>query len=696
MSRFARFYHYLSTRSLTRKFMLLLLVFSLTPLAIVGYMAYSTASNALRNDVEEKLLQLNVNTVNTIDRILFERFQDARVWSMLEIAKSATETGSGATGATEFVNRLARQYRMYRLLLILNAEGDCVTVNTVNHNGKMMPTNRLFLSRNFGEASWFQEAMRGKRVVATDWGKIPQLEQLAAELGQPQTTACSMIFASAIRDDNGGVSGVWANVLDWKSVQELLQERQMELSPDSGGVDGLLLLSDNDTVIASTGRAAPDQQRIEGQRLSVELRHPRLTERLKLTHEGMFFSTWNGAPKAFILTREEGFEQYDGHGWSYLMIADLPSKSRQITRLRARMLAIAGGVALLSLLFAYMIGKRLSAPLVMLSNAAATVAEGDLTKQIPQPQSMTGRPSPPNETKRLIASFMQMTQNLRELLKNIKQASGYLHGAATRMTTATRQQTSVSERQKAEIERAMNTIGQFLASATEIAENAAAVAEFANLTEEEAHQGVQAAVGTLARIHAIKQANDENMRHVMALHERSKEINAIVDVITSIAEQTDLIAFNAALEAASAGEKGTRFGVVANEIRRLANTVADSVKDIHQKTTVIQEGIRTMAGAFEAETQRIECGVTDMNITAVSLESILERIQKTTELLTHISHATSAQQSLHEQVLSGLREMSADMSQFQDITGQTQAITMELADLSQTLQQTVNIFKIEA
>ena len=291
---------------------------------------------------------------------------------------------------------------------------------------------------------------------------------------------------------------------------------------------------------------------------------------------------------------------------------------------------------------------------------------------------------------------MQMTQNLRELLKNIKQASGYLHDAATRMTTATRQQTSVSERQKAEIERAMNTIGQFLASATEIAENAAAVAEFANLTEEEAHQGVQAAVGTLARIHAIKQANDENMRHVMALHERSKEINAIVDVITSIAEQTDLIAFNAALEAASAGEKGTRFGVVANEIRRLANTVADSVKDIHRKTTVIQEGIRTMAGAFEAETQRIECGVTDMNITAVSLESILERIQKTTELLTHISHATSAQQSLHEQVLSSLREMSADMSQFQDITGQTQAITAELADLSQTLQQTVNIFKIEA
>ena len=360
MSLFARFYHYLSTRSLTRKFMLLLLVFSLTPLAIVGYMAYSNASNALRNDVEEKLLQLNVNTVNTIDRILFERFQDARVWSMLEIAKSATETGSGATGATEFVNRLARQYRMYRLLLILNADGVCVTVNTVNHNGKMMPTNRLFLSRNVGEASWFQEALRGKRVVATDWGKIPQLEQLAAELGQPQTTAFSMIFASAIRDENGGVLGVWANILDWKSVQELLQERQMELSPDSGGVDGLLLLGDNDTVIASTGRAAPQQQRIEGQRLSVELRHPRLTEQLKLTHEGMFFSTWNGAPKAFILTREEGFEQYDGHGWSYLMIADLPSTSRQIARLRARMLAIAGGVALLSLLFAYIIGKPAS------------------------------------------------------------------------------------------------------------------------------------------------------------------------------------------------------------------------------------------------------------------------------------------------------------------------------------------------
>ena len=181
----------------------------------------------------------------------------------------------------------------------------------------------------------------------------------------------------------------------------------------------------------------------------------------------------------------------------------------------------------------------------------------------------------------------------------------------------------------------------------------------------------------------------------MSLNERSQEINKIVEVITSIADTTELIAFNAALEAASAGEKGRRFGVVAGEIRRLATTVATSVKSIASKASEIQHGIKTLVSVFDAETQVIEKGVNDMQVTTTSLEAILEKIEKTTASLVQISEATRQQQTSNELMVSALQDMSAGTRQLQSIAYQTLDITIEMNRLAEELQQRVNLFQLE-
>ena len=201
-------------------------------------------------------------------------------------------------------------------------------------------------------------------------------------------------------------------------------------------------------------------------------------------------------------------------------------------------------------------------------------------------------------------------------------------GPSAQISTALHHLSSLATHQSSAIMETTSSLEEITASSRQIANSAGTVAEFAEATEQQAHTGVQAAVDTLTRIHAIKQANDQNMEHVQSLQEHSKEIHAIVDVITGIAENTDLIAFNAALEAVGAGEKGRRFGVVADEIRRLSNNVATSVTQIKHKTSEIQQGIQALVTTFETETDRIETGVKDMQITASSLESILGEIEK--------------------------------------------------------------------
>ncbi len=693
MKRIVTLYRYMKADSIKVKLMRLFLVFSLLPLVVVGYFSYSTASNALQAHVEEKLLRISMNKLDTIDRILRERVEDIRIWSTLELAKAAIQTGSGIGGASDFVNFLAQQYRIYRLLLLLDADGACIVVNTMNHRHEQLPTNKLFLGRNFGRESWFEEAIQGDDVLVSDWHRVHLLELLAAETDEPQASTYSMVFASAIRDFDGTTLGIWVNVIEWEYIQDILEQIPSE-TPGSHSAANLLLLSDNDTIIAYSGNLSENETSLYGKSLSADLRHPQLAAMLAGHEAGIFSYAWDGIPKTLILSREQGFEQYFGKKWGYLMMADHASTYAQISTLRSRILLFGVFLTGIILIFAYITGDRVASPLSLLSESAMAIANGDLRRRIPVSDSSDGLTSR-NEVTILLHSFHQMTGNLQRLLRQIKTASNQVTDASLHMSAALHQLSSLATQQSSAIVETTASIEEMTMTSREIANSADTVATFAEITEKEAHTGVQAAIDTLVRIQAIKQANDENMRHVMTLRTRSNEIHEIVDVITTIADTTDLIAFNAALEASSAGEKGTRFGVVADEIRGLANTVATSVEHIKQKTAEMQRGIQTLVTSFEQETDRIEHGVADMRVTTTALESILGKIEKTTASLIQISTATKQQQTSNEQIMSVLHEVSQEILQFQNITQQTLEIITRLHGLAEELQQTVHVFQTE-
>ncbi len=680
-------------RSIKTRLMVWFLLFSLLPLGIVGYFSYSTASKAIQDNVEEKLSRISMNNIDKIDRILHERFNDVQVWSALELAKLTVQIGSGIGGASEFVNYLIQQYRVYSVIMLLDRDGICVTANTVNNKNEALPTEKVLLGQNFSQEPWFINAIQGNGAVVTDWHQVRILERVGTENRRPVGSNYSMIFISAIRDFDGTILGVWANVINWEVFQEILQQIQTELPDVTTSVSSLLLLSDNDTIIACSGLHAENDLLLYGKSLATDLQQPELATLLS-QQKGVFSYMWDRKPKTAVLAREKGFERYPGKNWGYLMLADNISTYAPIRALRSQTIWVGLLTTLAILGLIYIIGNRVATPLVLLSDTAVAIANGDLTKQVVIPEPGKKMLASRDEVEMLLHSFQQMAENLQRLIMQMKDAIQQVNQASEQISAALRHLSDVSTQQSSAIIETTGTVEEFVNTSREIARSADHVTIFAETTEQEAHKGVNAAVETLARIQAIKQANDQNMQHVMALNERSKEIDAIVEFITAIADTTDLIAFNAALEAAGAGEKGKRFGVVASEIRRLANTVATSIKNIKSKTSEIQNGIHVLVDTFDMETQRIEEGGVDMQVTAASLESILAKIERTTSSLKQISAATKQQQTSNEHIATILQNMARETGEFQTITHQALNITTELSALAETLQHTVNVFQI--
>ncbi|NJL58514.1 MAG: hypothetical protein HC887_01550 [Desulfobacteraceae bacterium] len=169
-----------------------------------------------------------------------------------------------------------------------------------------------------------------------------------------------------------------------------------------------------------------------------------------------------------------------------------------------------------------------------------------------------------------------------------------------------------------------------------------------------------------------------------------------MEIINNIADQTKLIAFNAALEASSAGEAGKRFGVVAVEIRRLAENVMESTGDIESRITEIREAVQDMIIASEKGSKRIQEGLEYSGQTAVKLRDIVKGVESTADAAKQISLSTQQQKSASEQILNALREIDTAGRQASDSVTQISMVSKNLADLSAKLENLVKRFRLSA
>jgi methyl-accepting chemotaxis protein len=178
------------------------------------------------------------------------------------------------------------------------------------------------------------------------------------------------------------------------------------------------------------------------------------------------------------------------------------------------------------------------------------------------------------------------------------------------------------------------------------------------------------------------------------LGEKAHQIGAVMDLIDDIAAQTKLIAINASIEASAAGESGQRFGVVAGQVRRLADNVGQSTDEIRVRVREIQTAINELAIAAEHGTKQIDQGVALSRTTQQALDKIATSADQTSISAQQISISTRQQQTAVGQVVEALHNLSVEVDRVAASSHQTTAIVVDLGHLAQTLNDLVALFDL--
>lgn len=308
----------------------------------------------------------------------------------------------------------------------------------------------------------------------------------------------------------------------------------------------------------------------------------------------------------------------------------------------------------------------------------------------------------------LLAAMKAMQSSLALTIGNVNNSVDKLERAAARLTHTTglvggnnlhQQEVSHSiaaamEEMTSTVVEITSTMEELSASSTQIAEHSSSVVDIANHTLENSKKGSDSMQQLLIRMGDIRTGNQNSLKEIVELGAKSKEISKVMEIINAIADQTKLIAFNAALEAASAGESGRRFGVVAAEIRRLADSVTDSTNEIEDKIQEIQGSISRLVITSEKETSTIDAGMEASADTARNLDDLVDAASQTSSAAQQISLSTQQQKTANSQVVLALREIvTASAHTAQSIRSITE-IGNEMNEMSHELSELVKRFKL--
>jgi methyl-accepting chemotaxis protein len=270
------------------------------------------------------------------------------------------------------------------------------------------------------------------------------------------------------------------------------------------------------------------------------------------------------------------------------------------------------------------------------------------------------------------------TQSLQQSNSNLDSASGELNSIASRMTLGINEQFERTD----QVATAMHEMS---ATAQEVARHAAEAAHAADDADSSARQGGRVMDATIQTITGMRGEIANTAEVIRRLEADSGRIGKVLEVIRGIAEQTNLLALNAAIEAARAGEQGRGFAVVADEVRTLAQRTAESTAEINQIIDTVQTGALNAVRAIESGQNRSEEGVTQVTEAGAMLQRITGAVEAIRDMNRQIATAAEEQTSVAEDISRNLTEITAIASSNQENVERTQAASQNLHQLSGAL-----------
>ena len=341
----------------------------------------------------------------------------------------------------------------------------------------------------------------------------------------------------------------------------------------------------------------------------------------------------------------------------------------------------------IALALGYIITQQIAGKIGVVAEIAEKISTGDLTSQIPANTSK-------DEIGRLQNSFFVMNQSLNSLIRQVQQSGIQITTSATQIAASGKQLEATMTEQVA-------STNEVAATAKEIAATSSQLVKTMDEVEDQSQSTAQAAGVSQQELSQM----EKSMRHLAGattiisaklgvINDKANSINSIVTTITKVADQTNLLSLNAAIEAEKAGEYGTGFAVVAREIRRLADQTAVATLDIENMVKDMQSAVSTGVMEMDKFSEEVTRGVDDVRNIGTKLESIIHQVQTLTPQFQDVSNSVEGQSLGAVQISQAMMQLSEASSQTAESLREVNTVISQLNNASQGLHQEIARFKV--
>lgn len=648
------------------------------PIIVLAVLSYNMTANSMQETIEKQLSDTVKQTASSIDQTLESSIALLQLMSNDAAVHDVTVAGEG-TAAEEEAFRFLQQAQennndFFEAIIVTDESGV-----------SLLSSASIDTDADVSSRGYVQEALETKNYATSDviFSKLS---------GEPIVAVAFPIFT------NEEITGLLIGTINFNKISSKAEEVQI-------GETGYAYMIARDGMVVSH----PNPDMVLQQNL-MDLPIPELQAHVKKMmagETGSGFYTFEGVYK-YVTYAPAG-------NWVVAVTANYDDYMSAAQTIRTSSITIAVISIAIALAAAYFISMQIINPVRKLQEAMESAGNGDL--------SVSTDIRSKDELGELSDSFNTMIGNQLMIIKQVRSASDELAASSEEMAASTEEVTTASNEVAAntqqlakDAEAGNESVTESsqalleLSSLIQIAKNKASSAdEHSQLTLESANEGKETVSDVIQRMENIKNRTEETKTHISTLEHYSKEITTITDTITDIAEQTNLLALNAAIEAARAGEAGKGFAVVADEVRKLAEQSNQGAAKVAALIRKVTETTSNTVTATDQSRVEVDEGVIAVKKAGEALEKILNAVKETVQEVNGIVEVTDNEVATSEKIIelinslatfiedtaANAEEVSASTEETSAAMETIAASTEEISSMALELKTSIDKFKTD-